>query len=43
MIGFCSRCKEYRGDYGDWDIVMQDGYPVCEKCGAFVDVLEGDE
>jgi hypothetical protein len=39
MIGFCTRCKEFRGDGHGWGIVLRDGFPVCERCGAYVDVI----
>ncbi len=42
MRGYCSRCKEYRSDSGEnaWGIVLRTGYPVCEKCGRYVDILD---
>lgn len=43
MIGFCSRCKEFRGDGNAWDILIKNGYPICEKCGASVDVIDGED
>jgi hypothetical protein len=44
MRGFCSRCKEYRGDRERWGIVMRyENFPLCAKCGGFVDVFGGDE
>lgn len=41
MRGFCSRCKEYRGDDEEWGIVFRwDQFPLCEKCGSYVDIEE---
>lgn len=38
MRGFCSRCKEYRSDGNAWGILYKKGFPVCEKCGSYVDL-----
>jgi len=40
MKGFCSGCKEDRGDDEEWGIIFAT-YPLCEKCGRLVDV-EGE-
>ncbi|MGH9922075.1 MAG: hypothetical protein ACRD38_04935 [Nitrososphaerales archaeon] len=40
MLGFCSRCKEYRSEDDAWGIVFSNGFPRCEKCGSYVDMLE---
>jgi hypothetical protein len=40
MFGFCSRCKEYRGEGQAWGIILRNGYPVCERCGGYIDMVE---
>ena len=42
MQGFCTRCKENRGDGEKFGIHLWEKFPVCDKCGAFVD-LDGCE
>lgn len=39
LRGFCTRCKEYRGEGEEWGIHLWENFPMCDKCGAFV-VLE---
>jgi hypothetical protein len=41
MRGFCTRCKEDRGDGEEWGIHFWENFPVCDKCGAYV-VLDDD-
>lgn len=38
MRGFCSRCKEYRGEGEEWGIHCWENFPMCDKCGSFVDL-----
>jgi len=40
MRGYCPKCKEYRSDNGfdAWGIIWQNGRPICERCGSYVDV-----
>ena len=38
MRGLCTRCKEYRGVGEEWDIHFWENFPMCDKCGAFVDL-----
>lgn len=38
MRGFCSRCKEDRGTGEEWGICFHNYIPICEKCGAYVDL-----
>lgn len=38
MHGFCTRCKEDRGDGEEWGIHFWENFPMCDKCGAFVDL-----
>jgi len=41
MRGFCSRCKEDRGDGEEWGIIFRyDDIPLCEKCGGYVDIWD---
>ncbi|WP_255458188.1 hypothetical protein [Nitrosarchaeum sp. AC2] len=37
MKGFCSRCKEDRGEDQEWGIFFK-SFPFCKKCGGFVDL-----
>lgn len=45
MRGFCPRCKEYRSDDGTdtWDIDWSQGIAVCGKCGAYLDLKNGNQ
>lgn len=38
MRGFCSRCKEYRGEGEEWGIYLWENFPRCDKCDGFVDL-----
>jgi len=42
MRGYCPKCREYRSDEGEnaWGIKWDDGVPLCEKCGSFVDIFD---
>ena len=43
MRGFCTRCKEYRGEGEEWGIHFWENFPMCDKCGAFVDLEDQDD
>ncbi|WP_255465254.1 hypothetical protein [Nitrosopumilus sp. b3] len=40
MKGFCTRCKEYRGDDEKYGIHFWENFPLCDLCNAFVDMEE---
>jgi hypothetical protein len=43
LRGFCSREKEWRGDGEEYGIHFWEGFPVCDKCGAFVDLEDVED
>jgi phage FluMu protein Com len=45
MRGYCPRCKEYRSDSGEdaWGFTSDKYGFRCEKCGALIDLLDGDD
>jgi len=44
VIGYCTKCKEYRSDNGKdaWGFVWKKGVPICNRCGHFVDLFDND-
>jgi len=40
MKGYCSKCREFRGDGFEWGITLRpsDNFPVCQKCSTYVEV-----
>ena len=44
MRGYCPDCREYRGDMGEdaWHLIWMSGLPICERCGAIIEVWEAE-
>jgi len=45
MLGYCSKCREYRSDDGSdaWGFYWKDGLPICRRCGHLVELFNHED